>query len=111
MVIAMLVPALLCAVAPPVAFGIYVLVSVPPPPPSPLTALDFVSMEATIQCDAGELKKTEVAIKVSASLSPGVCGANPVSPNALANALAVASNPFDCVRAWRLMGCGLRTAP
>ena len=106
----LVVPALLCVVAPPVAFGVYVLVSVPTPP-SPLTALEFVGMEATIQCDAGELKKTEVAIKVSASLSPGVCGANPVSPNALANALAVASNPFDCVRAWRLMGCGLRTAP
>jgi hypothetical protein len=94
----LVVPALLCVVAPPVAFGVYVLVSVPTPP-SPLTALEFVGMEATIQCDAGELKRTEAAIKVSTSLSQGACGANPVFPDAPADVLAVASNPFECVAA------------
>jgi hypothetical protein len=59
-------------------------------------------MEATIQCDAGELKRTEAAIKVSASLSEGVCSANPDFPDfrqADLCHLGRCRNPFDCVAA------------
>jgi hypothetical protein len=88
----------LCAVVPPVAFGIYALIAVPTLP-SPLMVSDFVGMEATIQCDAGELKRTEAAIKVAASLLEGVCEADPTLPDVAASVLAAATNAFDCGKA------------
>ena len=49
--------------------------------------------------DAGELTRTEAAIKVEASLRQGICGANPEKPNAPRSLRYEASNPFECVAA------------
>ena len=104
---AVIAGSLLCTVAPSVTFGIYVLVAAPTPP-SPVTVgstvtvydrLEFVGTEAAIQCDAGELTRTEAAIKVEASLRQGICGANPEKPNAPRSLRNEASNPFECVAA------------
>ena len=50
--------------------------------------------------DAGELTRTEAAIKVEASLRQGTCGANPDTPERVGRSILMqASNPFECVAA------------